>query len=95
MINKQNKYIFDFKIQYIKLKRAEKVIPLLAISSTIKVQDEKLSVDSVLLLLRTTITKAFRDENYLHYEFAPYSLYLFDELGMRKSQQLGINDCYQ
>lgn len=43
----------------IKLKRTDKVIPLLAMTSTIKVHEEKVPVDPVLLFQRMSITAAF------------------------------------
>ena len=46
----------------IKLKRADKVLPLLTISSAIKVHDEKVPIDSVLLFQHMSITKTFEDE---------------------------------
>lgn len=41
----------------IKLKRADKVLLLLTISSTIKVHDEEVPIDPILLFQRVSITK--------------------------------------
>lgn len=81
----------------IKFKRADKVVPLLAMSSTIKVHDEKVPVDPVLLFQRMSITAAFQDEieKYFEYELAPYPLSLFDDIGMRKTQKSAIYDCFE
>ena len=46
----------------IKLKRADKVLPLLTMSSTIKVHNEKVPVGPVLLFQRMSISKAFEDD---------------------------------
>ncbi|CAG4943948.1 unnamed protein product [Parnassius apollo] len=81
----------------IKLKRADKVVPLLAMSSTVKVHDKKIPVDPVLLFQRMSITTALEDEieKYFEYELAPYPLSIFDEIGMRKTQKSAIYDCFQ
>ncbi|XP_050518957.1 uncharacterized protein LOC126893059 [Diabrotica virgifera virgifera] len=71
----------------IKLKRSEKVLPLLAASSTLKVHEEEVAIDPVLLFQRMSITEAFEDEieKIFEYELAPYPLSLFDAAGMRKT----------
>lgn len=46
----------------IKQKPADKVLPLLTKSRTIKVHYEKISIYSILLFQRITITKTFEDE---------------------------------
>ncbi|CAH1106781.1 unnamed protein product [Psylliodes chrysocephalus] len=81
----------------IKLKRADKAVSLLAMSSTIKVHDEKVPIDPVLLFQRMSITAAFQDEieKYFEYQLAPYPLSLFDEIGIRKTQKSAIYDCFQ
>ncbi|GBN69821.1 hypothetical protein AVEN_121510-1 [Araneus ventricosus] len=81
----------------IKLKRVDKVLPLLTISSAIKVHDEKVPIDPVLLFQRMSITKSFEDElqAFFKYELAPYPLSLFDAIGMRKTQKSAIYDCFQ
>ena len=59
----------------IKIKRSEKVLPLLAASSTIKVHEEEVAIDPVLLFQRMRITKAFEGEieNFLKYKLARYT----------------------
>ncbi|XP_044579087.1 uncharacterized protein LOC123261518 [Cotesia glomerata] len=81
----------------IKLKRADKVVPLLAMTSSIKVHEEKVPIDPVLLFQRMSITAAFQDkiEKYFEYELAPYLLSLFDDIGMRKTQKSTIYDCFE
>lgn len=53
----------------IKLKRVDKVLPLLTISSTIKVHDDKVPVDPILLFQRMRITKTFGDELEQFFEY--------------------------
>ncbi|CAF4889681.1 unnamed protein product [Pieris macdunnoughi] len=66
-------------------------------SSTVKVHEEKVPVDPVLLFQRMSVTAAFQDEieKYFEYELAPYPLTLFDDIGMRKTQKSAIYDCFQ
>lgn len=70
----------------IKLKRADKVLPLLTMSSTIKVHDEKVPVDPVLLFQRMSVTKTFEDEleKFFEYELAPYPYHFSMQLGCEK-----------
>lgn len=65
--------------------------------STIKVHDEKVPVDPVLLFQRMSITKTFEDEieKFFEYDLAPYPLSLFDETGMRKTQKSAIYDWFE
>jgi len=81
----------------IKFKRADKVLPLLTIVSTIKVPDEKVPIDPILLFQRMSITKTFEDEleKCFEYELAPYPLSLFDVIGMHKTQKSAIYDFFK
>lgn len=56
------------------MKRVVKVVPVLTMSSNIKVHEEKVPIEAVLLLQRMTITAAFQDEieKYFEYELAPF-----------------------
>ncbi|GBN36812.1 hypothetical protein AVEN_37218-1 [Araneus ventricosus] len=89
--------MFSRTFNNIKLNRVDKVLPLLTISSAIKVHDEKVPIDPVLLFQRMSITKSFEDElqTFFKYELAPYPLSLFDAIGMRKTQKSAIYDCFQ
>ena len=80
----------------IKLKRSEKVL-LLAVSSTVKVHEEEVPIEPVLLFQRVSITKTFEDEieKFFEYKLAPYPLSLFDALGMRKTPKSAIYDCFK
>lgn len=57
----------------IKLKRADRVLLLLNASSVIKLHEEKVPIDPVLLSKRMSITKTFEDEleTFFAYEIAP------------------------
>ncbi|GBM19706.1 hypothetical protein AVEN_79781-1 [Araneus ventricosus] len=82
--------MFGQTFNNIKLKRVDKVLLLLTISSAIKVHDEKVPIDPVLLFQRMSIIKSFEDEleTFFKYELAPYPLSLFDAIGMRKTQKI-------
>lgn len=47
---------------HIKLKNTDKVLPLLAVSSNVKVHDEEVPIDPVLLFQGMSVTKTFKDE---------------------------------
>lgn len=72
----------------IKLKRSEKVLPLLAASSTVKVHEEEIAIDPVLLFQRMSITEAFEDEieKIFGYELAPYHFSMQLECVKQQSQ---------
>ncbi|GBM10337.1 hypothetical protein AVEN_141917-1 [Araneus ventricosus] len=53
--------LFGQTFNNIKLKRADKGLLLLTISSAIKVHDEKVPIDPVLLFQRMSIIKSFED----------------------------------
>ncbi|GBN93115.1 hypothetical protein AVEN_72878-1 [Araneus ventricosus] len=95
-ITSMNK-MFGRIFNYIKLKCVDKVLLLLTISSAIKVHDEKVPIDPVLLFQRMSITKSFEDEleTFFRYGLVPYPLSLFDAIGMRKTQKSAIYDCFQ
>ncbi|GBN48105.1 hypothetical protein AVEN_204063-1 [Araneus ventricosus] len=80
--------MFSQTFNNIKLKRVDKVLPLLTISSAIDVSDEKVPIDPILLFQRMSITKSFEDQlqTFFKYELAPYLLSLFDATGMHKTQ---------
>ena len=89
--------MFGRTFNNIKLKRVDKVLPLLTISSAIKVHDGKVPIHPLLLFQRMSITKSFEDELeiFFKYELAPYPLSLFDVIRMRKRQKSALYDCFQ
>ncbi|GBN07776.1 hypothetical protein AVEN_152514-1 [Araneus ventricosus] len=68
--------MFGQTFNNIKLKRVDKVLPRLTISSAIKVHDENVPIDPVLLFQSMSVTKSFEDEleTSFKYELALYSL---------------------
>lgn len=77
----------DLDFSNIKLARKDRALPLSTVSSSIKINDEKIPVDPLLLFQRISISKK-TDEDlkvYMEYELAPFPLALFNEGGMRKS----------
>lgn len=78
----------------IKLHRKNKVLSLGAMSSAIKVNDETVVVDPLLLFQRIAIGKKDDKhlESYLEYELAPYPLALFNEGCMRKTKKAALYD---
>lgn len=75
--------------------RADKELVLLYKSSTIKVHDEKVPTDFVIIFQRM-ITKTLGDglDKGFSYEIALYPLLLFDALGMLKTQRSVLYDCF-
>lgn len=73
----------------IKLSRKDKVLSLHAVNSKLKIGDQVIAVDPLLLFQRICVMKKSDEEIefYLKYELAPYPLSLFDECGMRKTQK--------
>lgn len=71
----------------IKLSRKDRALPLSTVNSSIKINDEKVSVDPFLLFQRISINKKTDEDlkTYLQYELAPFPVAFFNEGGMRKS----------
>lgn len=70
-----------------KFKRKDKVIPLLAANSSIKIDEVAIPIDPLLLFQRMCIAKKSDEElqEYFKFELAPFPLSLFSEEGMGKS----------
>lgn len=81
----------------IKFKRNDKILPLQIINSIIKIQEEIVPIDPLLLFQRICVTKKADEElrEYLHFELAPYPLSLFDEYGMRKTRKSSLFDVFE
>jgi len=75
-----------------KFKRKNKIVPLKAMTSSIKVNDDIITVDPTLLYQRICATmKTQEDMNrYMQFELAPYPLSLFDDAGMRKTNKSSL-----
>lgn len=78
----------------VKLRRKDKVLPLGVESSAIKINDETVPVDPLLLFQKIAIAK--KDDEHLvsllEYELAPYPLSLFNESSMRKTIKAALYD---
>ncbi|CAH1107925.1 unnamed protein product [Psylliodes chrysocephalus] len=81
----------------IKLKHTEKVIPRLAVRSTVKVHEKKVPIGPVLLFQHMSITKTFEDkiEKCFEYELTSYPFSLFNALVMRKTPKSAIYNCFK
>lgn len=88
--------IIGEKFDKIKLKRANKVLPFLTVTSSIKIHNTKVVIDLLLLFQRMSVTKKFEDQfaQFLQYELAPYPLALFNDIGMRKTTKSTFYDCF-
>lgn len=74
----------------IKLSRKDRALPLSSVSSSIRIQDEKVPVNPLLLFQRISIAKKTDEDlkTYMKYELAPFPLALFSENRiMRKSKK--------
>ncbi|XP_018372446.1 PREDICTED: uncharacterized protein LOC108767205 [Trachymyrmex cornetzi] len=68
----------------LKLKTSQKVVPLLAANSKLKINNEHVPIDPLLLFQRITVLKKSDTDlqNYMKNELAPYLLSLYDDAGM-------------
>ncbi|KAF0737721.1 Uncharacterized protein FWK35_00023697 [Aphis craccivora] len=67
-----------------KIKRANRVLPLLSVKSSIKLHDYSIPIDHLLLFQRINLNKKFQENIHecLQFELSPYPLALFDEIAM-------------
>ena len=88
----QWKKINNTNFKELRLKRSDKCLPLLTMSSNIKVDNEIVPINPLLIFQRISIMKKSQDElqNYMKYELAPYPISIFDEAGMRKNKKSGL-----
>lgn len=80
----------------ISFSRKKRVLPLSAVSSSIKIGDDVIAIDPTLLYQRISFAKQSQDDlkKYFAYELSPYPLSLFDEVGMRKSKKSAMYDIF-
>lgn len=76
----------------IKLSKKDKVISLHGVNSKLKIGNNTIPVDPLLLFQRICVMKKSDEELefYLKFELAPYPLSLFDEVGMRKTAKASL-----
>jgi len=78
----------------VKFQRKNKVLSLKTVQSSVKINDEIIAINPLLLFQRISLNinnqKAM--ENYLQYELAPFPLSLFTENGLRKNVKSQLYD---
>lgn len=94
--NLMNKMV-GLKFDNFKFKRANRVLPLLSVKSSIKVDDHSVPIDPLLLFQRISLNTRFQDnlDEYLKYELSPYLLAIFDDVGMRKTNKSTLFKCFK
>ncbi|KAL4105063.1 hypothetical protein QTP88_020338 [Uroleucon formosanum] len=94
--NLMNKMV-GLKFDNFKFKRANRVLPLLSVKSSIKVYDHSVPIDPLLLFQRISLNTRFQDnlDEYLKYELSPYPLAIFDDVGMRKTNKSTLFKCFK
>lgn len=78
----------------VKLHKKDKVLSLKAINSSVKIDNEVVTIDPTLIFQRISLNIQSKTDmhKFLEYELAPYSLSLFDEGGMRKGRKSSFYD---
>lgn len=81
----------------LKYKRRDKVIPLKALVSSVKVSDTPVPIDPLLLFQRICVLKKSDDdlEAHLAHEMAPVPLAMFNEKGFRKNVKSKLYDSFE
>ncbi|GFQ68360.1 uncharacterized protein TNCT_514701 [Trichonephila clavata] len=76
-------------LRELKLSRKDKINPLLAKNSKIKIREDVITVEPLLLFQRICVLKKTDEElqNYMSYELAPYPLCLFEDGELRKTKK--------
>uniref|UniRef100_A0A8D8UPN1 Uncharacterized protein n=1 Tax=Cacopsylla melanoneura TaxID=428564 RepID=A0A8D8UPN1_9HEMI len=75
--------VVDVPFSEIKLTRKNRALPLSSVILSIKIHDETVTVDPMLLFQRISINEDLVE--FLNYEMAPFPLASFNENGMRKT----------
>lgn len=81
----------------VKLKRSNRVLPMAIINSSVRIREEIVSIDPLLIFQRISIMKTSNEElkSYFEHELSPYPLSLFNETGMRKTKKSILYDFIQ
>lgn len=79
--------IVDVPFSELKLTRKNRALPLSSVTLSMKIHNETITVDPMLLFQRISICKKSDEDlvEFLKYELAPFPLALFNENGMRKT----------
>lgn len=80
----------------VKFKRKEKVLPLATVSNSIKVNQDIIPINPLMLFQRICVTKQSDGElkEHLKYELTPFPLSLFTEEGMRKGTKSSLYSAF-
>ncbi|KAL7304817.1 hypothetical protein TKK_0003040 [Trichogramma kaykai] len=83
------KAIINDSFGSVKIGRKNKVLPLKATTSSVKIDDEIVSIDPTLIFQRASLSIQTKGDmaRYLECELATYPLSLFNESGMRKAEK--------
>lgn len=78
----------------VKFQRKNKVLPLKAVQSSVKVNSEDIPIDPLLLYQRISLNINSKEDMkaFLQYELAPFPLSLFTENGTRKNVKSQLYD---
>lgn len=81
----------------VKLKRNNRVLPIAIINSSVRIREEIVSIDPLLIFQRIYIMKTSNEElkSYFEYELSPYPLSLFNKTRMRKIKKSILYDFIQ
>lgn len=79
-----------------KQSRKNTIIPLTGMSNTIKVNNENIVIDPLLIFKKVVISQKTDDDvaHLLAYELTPFPMSLFDERGMRKTQKSKLYNAF-
>lgn len=81
----------------IKMSRKARVQPISKINASVKIDNETISIEPLLLFQRISLVKKSDEELqcYFDYELAPYPLSLFNNTEMRKTTKSTLYECFQ
>ncbi|GFT86687.1 uncharacterized protein TNCV_1251501 [Trichonephila clavipes] len=83
-------------LRELKLSRKDKINPLLAKNSKIKIREDVITVEPLLLFQRICVLKKTDEElqNHMNYELVPYPLCLFDDGELRKTKKSTFHELF-
>ena len=78
----------------VKFHKKDKVLSLKAVNSSVKIDNEVVTIDPTLIFQRISLNIQSKTDmhKFLEYELAPYPLSLFDEGGMQKGRKSSFYD---
>ena len=84
----------NVKFADLSFSRKSRVLPLIAATSTIKINDDIIPIDPTLLFQRISLSLEGPQnlKEYMHFELAPYPLTLFDQGTLRKTEKSKLYD---